>query len=96
MQINMALNVEEIKKLREETGAGVIDAKNALQESDGDFEKAKEVLMEKGLAKAETKSERETKDGLVYSYIHSGGKIGSMVLISCETDFVAKTDDFLS
>lgn len=90
----MKLNVEDIKKLREETGAGVVDAKNALENNAGDYQKAFAELMEKGLAKASKKSEREIRDGLVYSYIHSGGKIGSMVLVGCETDFVAKTDDF--
>lgn len=90
----MKLNMEDIKKLREETGAGVVDTKNALEASDGDYEKAKALLMEKGLASAVKKADREIKDGLVYSYIHSGGKIGSMVLVGCETDFVAKTDDF--
>ena len=92
----MKINVEDIKKLREETGAGVVDAKNALDSHGGDYEKAREELVAKGLAKAEKKSEREIKDGLVYSYIHAGGKVGSMVLVGCETDFVAKTDDFKS
>ena len=91
----MSLNVQDIKKLREETGAGVLDAKNALTESNGDYEQAKASLLEKGLAKAEKKSEREIRDGLIYSYIHAGGKIGSMVSLGCETDFVAKTDDFV-
>lgn len=90
----MSLNVEDIKKLREETGAGVLDVKQALEDSGGDFEKAKEVLTKKGFDKAAKKSEREVNDGLVYSYIHGNGKVGSMVLVACETDFVAKTEDF--
>lgn len=88
------MDIENIKKLKEETGAGVLDAKKALEEHKGDYEKAKKDLMDKGLVKAEKKSDRETKDGLIYSYIHAGGKIGSMVQVACETDFVAKTDDF--
>lgn len=88
------LNVEDIKKLRELTGAGVLDIKNALSEHDNDFEKAKEELMEKGKAIAAKKASRDASDGLVFTYIHAGGKVGSMILISCETDFVAKTDDF--
>jgi elongation factor Ts len=90
----MPIDAEAIKRLKEETGAGVMDAKNALEEAGNDYETAKQALIAKGLAKAETKSERVTRDGLVYSYIHSGGKVGSMVLLACETDFVAKTEDF--
>ncbi len=88
------MDIEKIKKLKEETGAGVLDAKEALETHNGDYEKAKKDLMDKGLAKAEKKSDRETKDGLVVSYIHAGGKVGSMVKVACETDFVAKTEDF--
>jgi elongation factor Ts len=91
----MAIDVEVIKKLREETGAGVIEAKQALDENGGDYEKAREVLLKKIGAKAAKKQDRVTKDGLVYSYIHSTGKIGSLVAVACETDFVAKTDDFI-
>lgn len=87
-------NIKDIKKLREETGAGVLDVKKALEEFDGDVEKAKEKLLEKAKEKAATKGDRETGDGLVYSYIHTGGKAGSMILMACETDFVAKTEDF--
>lgn len=90
----MKMDVESIKKLREETGAGVLDAKKALEEFDGDYQKAYDKLFAKGLAKAETKGDRAVNDGLVYSYIHAGGKVGSLVLIACETDFVAKTEDF--
>lgn len=89
----MALDIETIKKLKEETGAGVLDAKKAFEEF-GDYEKAKAYLMEKGLEKAAKKGDRVTKDGLVHSYIHAGGKVGSMVVVACETDFVAKTEDF--
>jgi elongation factor Ts len=91
----MPIDVEQIKKLREETGAGVIEAKQALDENSGDFEKAKSVLEKKIGSKAAKKQDRVTKDGLVYSYIHSGGKLGSLVAVACETDFVAKTDDFI-
>lgn len=90
----MNLDVKIIKKLREETGAGVLDTKQALAKCDNDYEKAKEMLFKQGLAKADKKAEREIKDGLVYSYIHNGGKIGSLVVVGCETDFVAKTQDF--
>jgi elongation factor Ts len=87
--------IEDIKKLREETGAGVMDAKRALEETKGDYEKAKKILVEKGLAKAAKKqAERTVKDGLVHSYVHANGKAGSLVLVACETDFVAKTDTF--
>jgi elongation factor Ts len=87
-------SMEDIKKHRDLTGAGVLDIKNAMEDSDGDFEKAKEDLIKKGKAKAAKKAERDASDGLVYSYIHNGGKVGSLILMACETDFVAKTDDF--
>lgn len=87
-------DIEMIKKLREETSAGVLDVKSALEEAGNDYEKAKAILMKKAAAIAEKKADRVTKDGLVDSYIHLGGKAGSMVLLACETDFVAKTDDF--
>lgn len=86
-----------ILKLKEETGAGVMHAKNALEEAKGDYEKAKKVLLKKGLEKAEKKSDREIKAGLVWSYVHGGeqgGRIGVIVKVGCETDFVAKTEDF--
>lgn len=93
----MKANVNDIKKLRDDTGAGVLDIKKALEAAEGNVEKAKKALMEKGAAKAAKKqAERETGDGLVYSYIHNTGKVGSMLLMACETDFVAKTDDFKS
>ena len=87
-------NVNDIKKLRDETGAGVLEIKNALEEFDGDFKKVKEDLMKKGKAKAAKKADRDASDGLVYAYIHNGGKVGSLILMACETDFVAKTNDF--
>lgn len=90
----MPVNIDLIKKLREETGAGVLDVKKALETASGNYEVAKKELLERGVTKAAKKADRETKDGLVHSYIHSGGKIGSMVSIACETDFVARTDDF--
>lgn len=89
-----------IKKLREQTSAGVADCREALEFSNGDIDKAKEYLRKKGLEKADKKSERETKAGLVFSYIHGaqdkdeGGRVGALVELGCETDFVAKTDDF--
>lgn len=87
-------DIESIKKLREETGAGVLEVKTALEEANGDYTKAREALMKKAESKAAKKADRTTKDGLVESYIHMGGKAGSLVLLACETDFVAKTDDF--
>ncbi|MGR3179639.1 MAG: translation elongation factor Ts [Candidatus Anammoxibacter sp.] len=86
--------VTDIKKLRESTGAGVLECKNALEESSGDYQKAYDSLLKKGAAKAAKREGRETKEGLVGTYIHSNGKIGAMVEINCETDFVAKNDLF--
>ncbi len=83
-----------VKELREKTNAGMMDCKKALQEADGDLEKAVDLLRKRGVAKAEKKASRDVKDGLVEAYIHAGGKLGAMVEINCETDFVAKTDDF--
>ena len=83
-----------VKELRERTGVGLMDCKRALQESGGDIEKAIEVLRKKGLASAAKKSGRITAEGLVDSYIHGGGRIGVLVEVNCETDFVAKTEDF--
>jgi elongation factor Ts len=86
--------MDAIKKLREESGAGIMDVKKALTESQGDVKKAKEWLKKKGLQLADKKADRETGVGQVFSYVHFNGKIGSLVKIACETDFVAKTDDF--
>ena len=85
---------DDIKRLREETGAGIMDCKRALEESGGNYDKAKTALAELGLARAAKRSERETAQGLVEAYIHAGGRIGAMVEVNCETDFVARTDDF--
>ena len=86
--------VSDIKKLREATGAGVLECKNALEENSGDYQKAYDSLLKKGVAKAAKRESRDAKDGLVGTYIHSNGKIGAMVEINCETDFVAKNDLF--
>ena len=90
----MNFNINDIKKLREETGAGVLEVKQALESAEGNYDKAREELMKKVASKAAKKADRVTKDGLVESYIHAGGKVGSLVALACETDFVAKTDDF--
>lgn len=89
----MSASPEEVKKLRESTGAGMMDAKRALEEANGDFNKAVEVLRKSGQATAAKKASREANNGLVESYVH-GGKIGVLVEVNCETDFVARTDDF--
>ncbi|MEZ4479681.1 MAG: translation elongation factor Ts [Dehalococcoidia bacterium] len=83
-----------IKELREATGAGVMDAKRALDETAGDLKKAAAIIREKGIAAAAKRSERETSQGVVESYIHGGGRIGVVVELNCETDFVANTADF--
>ena len=92
----MTVTAEQIKKLRETTGAGILEAKKTLEEFNGDFDKAVAVLKAKGVARAEKKAEREARQGMVESYIHAGGKIGVLVEVNCETDFVARTDDFKS
>jgi elongation factor Ts len=83
-----------VKELREQTGAGIMDCKRALQETQGDLKKATEILRQQGLARAEKKSERVAVQGLVESYIHGGGRIGVLVEVNCETDFVARTEEF--
>lgn len=90
----MAISTEDIKLLRESTGAGVLDCKKALQETDGDIDKAIEFLRKKGLAAASKKASREAKDGLISSKISSDGRTGVIIEVNCETDFVARTDDF--
>ena len=90
----MEVSVDAIKTLRERTSAGVMDCKRALLEADGDLDKAEEVLARLGIASAAKKASRTTNEGLIESYIHSGGRIGVIVEINCETDFVARTDDF--
>ncbi len=84
----------EIKKLRELSGAGIMDCRNALLEAEGDMEKALQCLKQKGLIKAEKKAERLANQGIIDSYIHVGGHIGAMIEVNCETDFVARTDEF--
>jgi elongation factor Ts len=84
-----------VKELREKSGAGIMDCKQALTENDGDMDKAVDFLRKKGMATAAKRAGRATSEGTVQSYIHMGGKIGVMVEVNCETDFVAKTDDFI-
>src|ERR1044071_8378941 len=90
----MEITAEKVKELREKTGAGMMDCKKALAESAGNLEKAIDYLRKKGAATAEKRADRITNQGLVEAYIHAGGRIGAMVEVNCETDFVAKTDDF--
>ena len=90
----MGITASEVKELREKTGAGMMDCKKVLTEANGDMEKAIELLREKGLAAAVKKSSRIAAEGVVDSYIHMGGKIGVLLEVNCETDFVAKTDEF--
>jgi elongation factor Ts len=88
------VTVDDVRRLREETGAGVMDAKRALDESGGDFDKARTLLRERGIASAAKRAERETNQGVVEAYIHGQGRIGALVELNCETDFVARTDAF--
>lgn len=90
----MDITVDMIKELRQLTGAGVLDCRNALAEVEGDFDNAEKLLKKQGLAIAAKKAEREAKEGLVEAYIHGGGKLGVLLELNCETDFVARTDDF--
>ena len=90
----MEISVESIKKLREATGSGILDVKEALQNSDGDFEKAVDFLRQKGLAKAAKRSDRDASEGIVELYSHGDGRVGVMVEINCETDFVARSEEF--
>lgn len=90
----MAFSMTDLKKLREETGARVMDAKKALEEAKGNYTKAKKLVEEKGLARAEKTSDRETKAGYVASYVHNNGMVASLVELVCETDFVAQNDEF--
>jgi len=83
-----------IKELRDQSGAGIMDCRNALLEAEGDAEKALEILKQKGYLKAQEKAERAASQGVIDAYIHAGGKIGAMVKVNCETDFVARTDEF--
>ncbi len=92
----MGISAKTVKELREKTGAGFMDCKKALTETGGDMEKAIVYLREKGLSAAQKKAGRVTAEGIVYSYIHAGGKLGVLVEVNCETDFVARNEDFLS
>jgi len=91
---NMAITTQQIKELREATGAGVLDCRAALEQSGGDFEQAVAYLREKGLAKAAKRADREAADGLIELYSHGGGRVGVMVELNCETDFVARSEVF--
>jgi elongation factor Ts len=88
------ISAEQVKELRERTGAGFMDCKNALTEAEGDLDKAVGLLRERGLAAAAKKSSRDAREGLVSSYIHTGGRVGVLIEVNCETDFVARTDEF--
>lgn len=91
----MAVTAAMVKELRQKTGAGMLDCKKALEEAGGDLDKASTILREKGLAAAANKAGRVATEGVVESYIHGGGRIGALVEVNCETDFVAKTDEFI-
>ena len=91
----MTIEAKVVKELRDKTGAGMMDCKKALKESDGDIENAIDFLRKAGVAKAEKKGSRDTKEGIVYSYIHAGGRLGVLIEVNCETDFVAKTEGFI-
>ena len=90
----MGVSAQDVKALRDKTGAGFMDCKRALEEAGGDFEKAVEILRKKGIAVAQKKAGRETKEGRIGAYIHTGGKIGVLVEVNCETDFVARNELF--
>lgn len=90
----MKISIDDLKKLREETSAGVADCRQALEDAEGNYEKAKKLLTERGLEKAAKKEGKETSQGIVASYVHATGKVGVLVELRCETDFVARTDEF--
>ncbi len=90
----MAISAESVKHLRDVTGAGYMDCKRALEETGGDVERAIALLRERGVAAAAKKAGREAREGLIASYIHTGGKVGALIEVNCETDFVARTDEF--
>ena len=92
----MKITSQMVKELRDKTNAGMMDCKKALEETGGEMEKAIDLLRQKGLAVAQKRAGRSTSEGVVQTYIHAGGKLGVMVEVNCETDFVAKTDDFLN
>lgn len=90
------ISAQDIKKLREQTGARMMDCKKALDEAKGDFDKAVKIVEQAGLARADKTQDRETSAGLVMSYVHNNGKIGSLIELQCETDFVAKNEEFVA
>jgi elongation factor Ts len=90
----MAISAEQVKTLRDQTGAGMMECKKALLEADGDFEKAVTLLRERGLAAAAKRADRQTREGIIGHYIHAGGRLGVLAEVNCETDFVAATDEF--
>lgn len=90
----MEISIEMIKELRSQCGAGVMECRNALLEVKGDVEKALQILKERGLLKAQKRADRVTTQGLVEAYIHTGGRIGALIEVNCESDFVARTDEF--
>jgi len=90
------MDIKVLKQLRDQTGAGVVAVKKALEEAKGDLTKAKAILRQKGLAKAKKKADRTTAEGQIYAYIHAGGQAGAMVELACETDFVARNNDFMT
>ena len=92
--MSITISAQDVKSLRQRTGAGIMDAKTALQESGGDLDKAIEILRVKGQASAAKRGERAVAEGVISSYIHAGGQIGAMVEVDCETDFVARTEEF--
>jgi len=92
--VSIAISAQDVKALRERTGAGIMDAKSALQEAGGDFDKAVEILRVKGQASAAKRGARAVAEGVVSSYVHAGGQIGVLVEVNCETDFVARTEQF--
>ncbi len=90
----MSYSAADVKKLREVTGAGIMECKKALEESNGDFKKAQEIVRERGIMKAEKKADRETKQGYLATYVHGGGTVAALVELQCETDFVARNEEF--
>ena len=90
----MAISAEQVKALRDQTGAGMMECKKALLEADGDLEKAVTLLRERGLAAAAKRADRQTREGIIGHYIHSGGRLGVLAEVNCETDFVAATEEF--
>ena len=90
----MAVTVEQVRALREQTGAGIMECKQALETSGGDLEKAADVLRQKGFAQAARRSHRNTTEGIIEAYVHTGGRVGALVELGCETDFVARTQEF--